>query len=97
MGIFARPSSAKLVKYQRIKIKPCRAFHAILFASNYWRVTHIAHGSIGNPMCLMQSQVSFANGTSGWVMIEWAKGLTLGEPCWRCWAMRRHIRSRTSS
>jgi hypothetical protein len=42
----------------------------VMFASNYWRVTM----ANANPFCIMQSQISFADGPNGVVNIWWAKG-----------------------
>jgi hypothetical protein len=50
------------------------ANHTIMFASNYWRVTHIARNNDGNPMCMMSSQISFPGGATGSVMIKLVKG-----------------------
>ena len=50
------------------------ANHTITFAGNYWRVTHMERNDDGNPMCNMQSQISFANNATGWVMIKFIKG-----------------------
>jgi hypothetical protein len=61
----------------------------IMFASNYWRVTHHTYNTTdGKPMCNMQSQISFANGATGFVMIKWAKGqlnpfIHLSKTSWR--------------
>ena len=49
------------------------ANYTTMFASNYWRVTHMVRNNDGNPMCNMQSQLAFNNST-GWVMIKWTKG-----------------------
>jgi hypothetical protein len=64
------------------------ADHTTMFASNYWRVTHIAHNSMGVSMCNMQSQMTFAHGITGFVMIKWQKGqpnpfIQLGKTNWR--------------
>jgi hypothetical protein len=50
------------------------ANYTTMFASNYWRVTHMERNNDGNPMCMMQSQISFGNSVTGWVMIKWTKG-----------------------
>jgi hypothetical protein len=46
----------------------------IMFAKDYWRVTHIARDPSGNPVCIMQSQISFTDGPTGFVFIMRAKG-----------------------
>src|SRR5215831_8495626 len=46
----------------------------VMFASNYWRVTHMARNDDGKPMCIMQSQISLTNGSTGFVSIKWVKG-----------------------
>jgi hypothetical protein len=43
--------------------------NTIMFAKNYWRVTHVARNSSGNPVCMMQSQISFTDGPTGFVFI----------------------------
>jgi hypothetical protein len=55
------------------------ANNTILFAGNYWRVTHMAHNFDDKPMCIMHSQLSFTNSTTGnstvgSVMIKSIKG-----------------------
>ena len=45
-----------------------------MFASNYWRVTHMARNYDGVPMCIMHSQLSFATGATAFVQIKWTKG-----------------------
>ena len=57
----------------------------VIFASNYWRVSHFAHNSNGNPQCTMRSQISFTHSTTGFVTIEWVKGklyVHLGKTNW---------------
>jgi len=49
------------------------ANHTIMFAGNYWRVKHIARTADGNPMCMMSSQISFADGSTGFVIIMWSR------------------------
>ena len=46
----------------------------VIFASNYWRVSHFAHNSNGNPQCTMRSQISFTDSIVGFVTIVWVKG-----------------------
>jgi hypothetical protein len=46
----------------------------VMFARNYWRVTHMARSNDGTPMCIMQSQISLANDATGFVFIKWTKG-----------------------
>ena len=50
------------------------ANYTTMFASHYWRVTHMVSNNDGNPMCNMQSQISFSGGATGWVMIKLIKG-----------------------
>jgi hypothetical protein len=62
------------------------ANNTIMFAKGYWRVTHMARNNDGNPMCIMQSQISFAKGATGFVMIKWIKGspfIHLGKNNWQ--------------
>ena len=62
------------------------ANHTIMFAGNYWRVTHIARNADGNPMCMMSSQISFSGGATGSVMIKWVTGspfINLGKSNWQ--------------
>ena len=35
-----------------------------MFAKGYWRVTHMARNSDGNPMCIMNRQISLSNGNT---------------------------------
>jgi hypothetical protein len=49
------------------------ANHTIMFAGNYWRVTHMACNNDGNPMCMMHSQTTFGDGSVGVVEIKWVK------------------------
>jgi ketosteroid isomerase-like protein len=50
----------------------------VLFARNYWRVTHMAHNNDGKPMCIMTSQLSFStsptSSDNAYVHIKWVKG-----------------------
>src|SRR5215831_946088 len=50
------------------------ANNTTMFASSYWRVTHMARNYDGKPMCIMSSQISFTNGTTAYVQIKWVKG-----------------------
>jgi hypothetical protein len=50
------------------------ANNTIMFAKDYWRVTHFARNDSGNPVCVMQRQISFTDGPTGFVFITWAKG-----------------------
>jgi hypothetical protein len=50
------------------------ANNTTMFASNYWRVTHMAHNYDGKPMCIMHSQLSFASGGTAFVQIKWTEG-----------------------
>jgi hypothetical protein len=64
------------------------ANHTIMFAGNYWRVTHIARNTGGIPMCSMQSQISLPNNAVGYVMIKWSTqfphpSLQLSKTNWR--------------
>src|SRR5262249_24449241 len=38
------------------------------------RVTHMARNDDGKPTCIMQSQISFTNGATAFVVIKWTKG-----------------------
>jgi len=50
------------------------ANNTTMFASNYWRVTHMARNNDGKSMCIMHSQLSFASGATAFVQIKWVKG-----------------------
>ena len=50
------------------------ANNTTMFAKDYWRVSHFAHNSNGNPQCIMRSQISFTDSIVGLVTIVWAKG-----------------------
>ena len=57
----------------------------VVFASNYWHVSHFAHNSNGNPQCTMRSQISFTDSVIGYVTIVWVKGklyVYLGKTNW---------------